>query len=254
MIDVLNGALALIAARKIEIDVGPLASFFGKEALEQQLHLHRIDCSDSKRVTHSAVRRRAAALNEDVVFQAELDDVPNNKEIAVKTQLPDERELALDLAPRLIIVRTKTAKRAFLRALPKKRSHRLALAHGIFRKLVAEILQRELKPARKLDSIGDGFRQVAKEPRHLRGRLEMTLGVFREQTSGGFQGSVISNAGEDVEDLALVWRGVTHAVRGQQREPKCFGQRGGLLVDGFFFAIVVPLKFDAYVFAAEDGN
>src|SRR2546422_700406 len=63
LIDILNGALALIAARKIEIDVGPLASLFGKEALEQQIHLHRIDCGDSERVTHGAVRRRAAALN-----------------------------------------------------------------------------------------------------------------------------------------------------------------------------------------------
>src|SRR5439155_9257222 len=161
LIDILNGALSLIAARKIEIDIWPLAPLFGKEALEQQLHLHRIDCSDSERVTHSAVRRRAAALNEDVVFQAELDDVPNNKEIAVKTQLPDERELALDLAPRLIIVRTKTANRASPRALPEERRHRHALAHGIFRKLVAELLQRELKPARKLDRTRVGFRQVA---------------------------------------------------------------------------------------------
>src|SRR5262249_45988700 len=42
VVDVLNGAFALIAAGKIEIDVRPLAAFFGEKSLEQQLHLDRI--------------------------------------------------------------------------------------------------------------------------------------------------------------------------------------------------------------------
>ena len=35
VIDVLNRALALIAAGKIQIDVGPFAALFGEESLEQ---------------------------------------------------------------------------------------------------------------------------------------------------------------------------------------------------------------------------
>ncbi len=41
LIDVLNDALALIAAGQVEIDVRPLAAFFGEESLEEQIHLYR---------------------------------------------------------------------------------------------------------------------------------------------------------------------------------------------------------------------
>ena len=46
LVDVLDGALALVAAGQVDIDVGPLAALFGKEALEQQVHAHRIDGGD----------------------------------------------------------------------------------------------------------------------------------------------------------------------------------------------------------------
>src|ERR1041385_3736714 len=48
LVNVLNRLLTLIAARQIEIDVGPLASFFRKEPLEQEIHADRIDSSDSE--------------------------------------------------------------------------------------------------------------------------------------------------------------------------------------------------------------
>ncbi len=38
LVDVLDGALALLARRQVEIDVRPLAAFFGEKALEQQVH------------------------------------------------------------------------------------------------------------------------------------------------------------------------------------------------------------------------
>src|SRR5437773_2391751 len=37
-IQILNYALAIVAAGKVEIDVGPLATLFGKKALKEQLH------------------------------------------------------------------------------------------------------------------------------------------------------------------------------------------------------------------------
>src|SRR5262245_19889519 len=67
LIDVLNGAFPLIAAGKIEVDVGPFATFFGKKSFEEQFHLYRIDGRDAQRITDSAVRGRTAALYEDVV-------------------------------------------------------------------------------------------------------------------------------------------------------------------------------------------
>ena len=54
-IQILNYGFAIVAAGKIEIDVGPLATLFGKESFEEQLHAHRIYGSNAERVTDSAV-------------------------------------------------------------------------------------------------------------------------------------------------------------------------------------------------------
>ena len=77
-VDVLDDALAAIAARQIEIDVRPLAALLRQKPLEQQIHADRIDRRDAEAVAHGAVGRRPAALHEDVVLPAELDDVPDD--------------------------------------------------------------------------------------------------------------------------------------------------------------------------------
>src|SRR5262245_30692994 len=48
LVDILDGALALIAAGEIEIDVRPLTSLFGKESFEEQSHLYRINGCDTQ--------------------------------------------------------------------------------------------------------------------------------------------------------------------------------------------------------------
>ena len=96
----LDDPLAPIAARQIEIDVGPLAALLGEEALEQQIHPDRIDGGDAEAVADGAVGRRAAALHEDVVLPAEVDDVPDDQEVAGEIELLDEIELARDLRAR----------------------------------------------------------------------------------------------------------------------------------------------------------
>src|SRR5204863_2303425 len=144
LIDILNGALALIAAGKIEIDVGPFAALFGKESFEEQFHLHRIHRGNPERVTNRAVGRGAAALNEDVVLQAELNDIPNDEEVTFEPKLLNKSELALDLPPGFVVIREEAVARALVRALAKERCHRLAVAHGVLWKLVAQIFQREL--------------------------------------------------------------------------------------------------------------
>ena len=93
----MNGAFTLIAAGKIHVDIGPLAALFGKESLEEQSHLYRIDGRDSQCIANGAVGGGAAALHEDVVLEAELDDVPDNEEVTLEPELFDERQFALDL-------------------------------------------------------------------------------------------------------------------------------------------------------------
>ena len=97
LVDVLDHALAAVAARQVEIDVGPLAALFRQEPLEQQLHADRIDGGDAEAVAHGAVGGRAAALHQDVLLPAEIDDVPDDQEVAGQLELLDQVELARHL-------------------------------------------------------------------------------------------------------------------------------------------------------------
>ena len=114
LVDVLDDPLAPIAARQIEIDVGPLAALLRQEALEQQIHPDRIDRRDAEAVADGAVGRRAAPLHEDVVLPAEVDDVPDDQEVAGELELLDEIELARDLRARAVVIRPVALARADL--------------------------------------------------------------------------------------------------------------------------------------------
>src|SRR6188508_2083008 len=96
-VNVLDDGLALIARGQVEVDVGPFAALLGEEALEEQLHLHRIDGGDGERVTDRAVRGGAAPLHQDVALAAEAHDVPDDEEVAGELELLDQLELLLDL-------------------------------------------------------------------------------------------------------------------------------------------------------------
>ena len=115
LVDVLDDALAAIAARQIEIDVGPLAALLRQEALEEQVHPHRIDGRDAQAVADGAVRRRAAPLHEDVVLAAEVHDVPDDQEVAGELELLDEVELARDLRAGAVVIRPVAVARADVR-------------------------------------------------------------------------------------------------------------------------------------------
>ena len=97
LVDILNGFFALVAAGQIEIDVGPFAALFGKEALEEQVHADGIDGGDAERIADGAVGGRAASLHENVLLAAEADDVPDDQEIAGELELLDERQFFFDL-------------------------------------------------------------------------------------------------------------------------------------------------------------
>src|ERR1700683_1875913 len=98
LVDVLDGALALIAAGEIEIDVRPLTTLLRKKTLEQQFHFDGVNRGDAERIADRAVGGRSAALHQNVLFAAELDDVPDDQEIAGQVELFDEGELVIDLA------------------------------------------------------------------------------------------------------------------------------------------------------------
>ena len=131
LVDVLDDPLAPVPARQVEVDVGPLPALLGEEALEEQLHAHRVDRGDAEAVADRAVRGRAAALGEDALAPAEVHEVPDDEEVAGEVELADERQLLLDLPAGLLVVRAVALARARLRGLAEERELRLPLRHRV---------------------------------------------------------------------------------------------------------------------------
>src|SRR5205823_4252219 len=103
LVHILDRTLALVARGQINIDIRPLAAFFGKEALEEQFHIHRIDGGDAERITDSAVGGGAAPLRQNILLAAIADDVPDDEEVTRQSQLFDQRQLTLHLLPRALV-------------------------------------------------------------------------------------------------------------------------------------------------------
>ena len=117
-VDVLDHLFAAIARGEIEVDVGhaiggvggALDPLLGQEALEQQLHPHRIDGGDAERVTEGRVGGRAAPLHEDAPPAGVFDDVPDQQEVAGQPQRADDAQLVLELAAGLVGERAVSAR------------------------------------------------------------------------------------------------------------------------------------------------
>ena len=254
LVDILNGALPLLAAGQVQVDIRPLAALLRQKALEQQIHPHRVHRRDPQRITHRAVGRRAAPLRQNATVPAEIHDVPNDQEIAVQRQLFDQRQFALDLPPRFVVIRMVAPPRAFIRPFTEKRSHALAFRHRIARKFVAQIRQREFQARRNLTGVRDGFRQIGEQPRHLRAGLDIALRIGREQPSGGFERHLFAHAGEHIQHFPLPRSGVANAIGGHQRNaqpPRLFDDG---LVAGFLVAVHVPLQFGIEMPLAENAR
>ena len=83
-VNFLDHALAPIAAGQIEINIGPAFPALAEKTLEDQMIAHRIDRGDAETITNRAVGRAPPSLHHDVVLPAEIDDVPDDQEVAGK--------------------------------------------------------------------------------------------------------------------------------------------------------------------------
>ncbi len=180
-IDVLDDLLALVAAGQVEIDIGPFAALLGKETLEQQLHLDRVDRGDPERIADRAVGRRAAPLRHDLILAAELHDVPYDQEVAGELQLLDDRELVLELAARAIVERAAPDHPSFARAGICERAQvavgRLAGRQRVVGETIAEIGERELASIGDLARHRERIRQILEQRGDLGGRFQAALRI-----------------------------------------------------------------------------
>src|SRR5437667_9778206 len=110
--------------------------------------------------------------------------------------------------------------KAHPRALTQERHHGLAVRHMVFGKLVSEIFQCELEPGRKLRCVGEGLRKIRKQLLHFLRRLQMPLGITRQQASSSCQVAMIANGGEYIAQFTFTWSGITDPVGCEQRKLK----------------------------------
>ena len=254
LVDVLDHLLAPIAARQIEIDVGPLAALLREEALEEQLHADRIDRGDAEAVADRAVGGRAAALDEDVVLPAEVDQVPHDQEVAGQIQLLDQIELARDLGPGAIVERTVALAGADVGDLAQERRLRLPRRHGIVGKAIAEIGHRVVEAIGELAGGGHGLRPIREQLRHLRRRLQVALGVVREALAGTVDVGLVADAADDVVERPILRRREADAVGREQRHVIRRGECDERVVVGFLVALQVALQLDVEPIAPEHAD
>jgi hypothetical protein len=143
---------------------------------------------------------------------------------------------------------------AFHDALVEEAFHGVARADGIAGEFVTEVFEREGEPLRYIAGALHRMRQVVKEGTHLLRRSQVAARIDGEQTTGVRQRFAIADAGEDVEDLAVVLRGVAHAVGGDHGKMERRGDAQRCLVAPLLFPLLVALELDVYIVAAIDGD
>src|SRR3989454_481095 len=229
LVDVLDHLLALVAAREIEIDVRPrlvpgrVGALFGEEALEEQVHLHRIDGGDPERVADRAVGRRAAPLHEHVLAPAEQDDVVDDEEVPGESEPGDERQLPLELRDRPGPARATRAAVAPARAvhgpMPQLAVQRLRVQELRLGELIAEIVERVGAAVGDLARQAHRFRQIAESGGDLARRAHVPLGVAREAPARFVQRGLQADASERVEQRLSRRRCVADAGSGADADP-----------------------------------
>ena len=246
-VEILDGLLATIATRQIQIDVGPFAALLREEALEQQLHAHRIHGGDAQAVADRAVGRRPTPLREDVLLPAEVHEVPDDEEVPGEIELLDQIEFARDLPARLLRERSIPPVRTRLGDPPQERDLRLAVGHRIVRKAVAQVREREVEAIGQRARVGHGLRQIAEERLHLLRRLQVALGVGRQAAARMLERGAMPDAREHVVERPRLGRGEAHAVGGQDRHAIRLGRRHEDAVVHLLVAREVPLDLHMHL-------
>ena len=190
------------AVLDVQIDVGRLGPLAGNEALEEEPHLHRVHGRDAQAVAHRGVGGRAAALAEDLLPEAELDDLPHGEEVAVVIQLVDESQLPVELGAH---GRRDIPAKSLPGALEGERPEPGA-GGGAVRELlrgvaVAKLVQGEGALLGHDPALPQGRGIVGKEPGHLRGRTQVVLGIGAKQAAGRGQPHLVPEAGEHVLEI-----------------------------------------------------
>ena len=253
-VDVLDDPFAPITARQIEIDIRPFAAFFRQKALEEQFHAHRVDRRDAQAVTDGAVGGRPAPLHQDALLAAEIDDVPDDQEIAGQAEFLDEVEFAGDLRAGFVVEGPVPFAGTHERDGPQERRGRLAGRHGVIGKLIAEIVHGIVQTIRKVPGCLEGLGHVPEQRRHVVGRLQVPFSIPVQAAPRPVDRRPMAQARQHIEQRPVVDGREPDAVGGHHRNVKRRRQVAQHAVVEFFVTQVMALDFHAHPVAAERAD
>ncbi len=221
-VDLLDDGLAALAAGEVEVDVGPGLAALAEESFEQELVADRVAGGDAERVADGGVGCGAAPLDEDALLAGEVDDVPDDEEVAAEAELGDDAQLVVELVADFL---AEFLTVAFAGAGVGHLAQVFCLAgDGESGELVAEILEVELEALGEVPGIVDRLWEIGEQGGHLLWGFEEALGVAAEERAGAIQQGVVAQAGEGIVERALVLPGEGRAVAGDDRELLGFGE------------------------------
>ncbi len=253
-IDVLNRLLAIVAARQVEIDVGPFAALLGQKALEQEFHLDRVHCRDSERVTHRAVGRGAASLHHDPILAAELHDVPYDQKVTGELEPLDNSELVFELVAGAIVHRTAPSlARTRIGEYSQIAVRRFVRRNRIVGKAIAHVAELEIASLGNRARGGDGARNIAKQRTHLGRRFQMTLAVDPQRAARFFECGLEADAGQHVEQ-STIRTAVAYVVGRDNRDSRRTRERRELAIEAFLARIEMTLQIDVEIPRAENPS
>ena len=255
LVDVLDHGLARLARGQVEIDVGPLATLLGEEALEEQLHAHGVDGGDGQRMADGAVRCGAAPLAEDAPLAGEARDVPDDQEVAGQIELGDDGELVLELAAHagrewaaVACPRTREAEPAQPGDLA------LASGDGIAGEAVAQVLEAEGAALRGLVGRAQPGGAVGEAPRHQRGRAKGALSVGEQPSSGFVEGGLVEETGKGVEQTPPLGARNPHVAPRDHGQPGALGEGDAEAALSLELAVEGACDTERAVSTAEDPD
>jgi len=255
LVDVLDDGFAAITGWEVDVDVGPGLAVFGEEAFEEKSAADGIAGGDFEAVANGGVGGGAAALAEDALGFGELDEFPDDEEVAGEAEAGDEGQFVFKLSadfPADFWV-------AFAGSLEGElaeefdflvgREWAAVLVEG--GELVAEVCEGELEAVGEALSVEQGLGKIAEEFGDLLRVFEVTLRVGLEEGAGLVEGSVVAQAGEGVGEEAIRAIGEEGSVGGEKGEVEMFGEIEEEAVAGFFAAGVMAGESEVEVVLAE---
>ena len=220
LVDVLDHDLAPLML-EIDVDVRRLVAVGRHEALEQEIDARRIDLGDAEAEAHRGIRRRAAALAQDVLRAGKAHDVVDGEEIGRVVERRDQRIFMVESGAHLLRNAVGiTPARAFLGIGDQRLLGRGVAFAGLVGIFVFELVEGKPAVREQAQRLRHCVRRVAEQARHFLRRLEVALGIGFETPSGIGERHVLADASHDVLQGAPLGRVIEHVAGGEKRHPR----------------------------------